>query len=163
MVLYSKIKKLFKKDDEDKSKEESVKKEESIKPEAVYKDTSKKKSDDEQDLSVPAPSKEKPKAVKKEKLSSLSHKILIRPVISEKASILAEDGKYCFVIHPKANKSEVKKAVYSVYGVKPIKVNIININGKFVRFGRRFGKRKDWKKAIVVLPKGKKLEVYEGV
>ena len=50
----------------------------------------------------------------------------------------------------------------AVYGIKPIKINILKITGKKVRFGRSFGKRKDWKKAVVTLPAGQTIQLYEG-
>ena len=61
------------------------------------------------------------------------------------------------------NKVEVKKAIRTIYNVEPIKVNIANFSGKSVRYGRIKGKTKNWKKAIVTLKQGDKIEVYEGV
>jgi large subunit ribosomal protein L23 len=57
----------------------------------------------------------------------------------------------------------VKDAIYRVYGVRPVRVNLIAMKGKAVTFKRIRGKRKDWKKAIVFMPKGQKIEVFEGV
>ncbi|MFH1187547.1 MAG: 50S ribosomal protein L23 [bacterium] len=113
--------------------------------------------------------KESKKEVKKEPKKDLkentkdAYKILIKPLISEKASEASKLNQYIFIVSKKANKPEVKKAVEAVYGIKPIKVNIINTQGKKVRFGRSFGKKKDWKKAIVTLPKGKSIQIYEGI
>ncbi|MFH1193942.1 MAG: 50S ribosomal protein L23 [bacterium] len=89
--------------------------------------------------------------------------ILIKPLITEKISDGAVLGKYGFMVAPNANKLDVKKAVSNLYGVKVEKVRIVNSIGKSVRYGRSFGKRKDWKKAIVSLAQGEKIEVYEGV
>ena len=72
-------------------------------------------------------------------------------------------GQYLFEIEARANKIQVKQAIRLMYGITPTSVNIQNVGGKIVRFGRSTGVRKDWKKAIVTLPKGKKIEVYEGV
>lgn len=90
-----------------------------------------------------------------------AYRILVRPLVSEKTAALASDGRYVFVVSPDASKIEVKKAVQEVYGIMPTEVNIINVRGKAVRFGHQFGKRKNWKKAMVTLPKGKTLPIYE--
>lgn len=102
------------------------------------------------------------KSVKK-KLVMNVNRVLIRPIVTEKVSDIVSDGKYVFEVAIDTNKSEVTKTVNNVYGVKPTKVNIIKSKGKVVTRGRWSGKRKDWKKAIVTLPKGKTIEVHEGV
>jgi large subunit ribosomal protein L23 len=89
--------------------------------------------------------------------------VLVKPLITEKASVLASQNKYVFVVKKDTNKVEVMKAVSEVYGVKPTTVNMIRMEGKDVRYGRYSGKRSDWKKAIVTLPAGKTIQVYEGV
>lgn len=90
-------------------------------------------------------------------------KILVRPLVTEKVSNLGADNKYVFAVAVRANKVEVAKAIQQVYGIKPIKVNIINMAGKKARYGRITGRRKDWKKAIVTLAAGQTIKVYEGV
>lgn len=92
-----------------------------------------------------------------------AYEILVKPIITERSGDLGVQNKYVFEVAEKANKVEVSKAVKEVYGIRPVKVNIIKMKGKRVRFGRTFGKRKDWKKAIVTLPQGKTINVYEGV
>lgn len=92
-----------------------------------------------------------------------AYRILIKPMITEKASIEAVHNKYYFEVARNTNKIEIAKAIEEVYGIKPISVNIINMDGKNVRYGRISGKRKDWKKAIVTLPEGKTINLYEGV
>jgi large subunit ribosomal protein L23 len=111
------------------------------------------------------PKKEsKPKVFGKETLDTgLAYRNLIKPMVSEKASVLASEGKYVFVVSPSANKIEVKKAVQKVFNVKVKDVNIINVSGKSVRFGRHWGRTKDWKKAVVTLEPGENIELYEGV
>ncbi|MFA5318288.1 MAG: 50S ribosomal protein L23 [Patescibacteria group bacterium] len=94
---------------------------------------------------------------------SQAYKVLVRPLITEKAANLGTENKYGFVVDGGANKISVAKAIEQVYGIKPVKVNIINIKGKKVRSRRLMGKRKDWRKAIVTLPKGKSINIYEGV
>ncbi len=101
--------------------------------------------------------------IKKEVKSGNSFRVLIKPLVTEKASILGGINKYFFAVSLKTNKIEIAKAIKEVYGVKPEKINIVNMKGKEVRFGRTMGKRKDWKKAIVTLPEGKTIKVYEGV
>ena len=95
-------------------------------------------------------------------LPSNLENIIIRPLITEKASILASDGTYVFVVANKANKIQVRNAFKALYNITPTRVNIQNIQGKKVRFGSRRGRRNSWKKAMVTLPKGKKIDVYEG-
>lgn len=92
-----------------------------------------------------------------------AYRILIRPLITEKATNLSNENKYIFEVSGDANKIEIKKAIKNVYGVRPISINIVNVRGKQVRFGRTMGRTKDRKKAIVTLKKGEKIEVYEGV
>ncbi|MBU4360763.1 50S ribosomal protein L23 [Candidatus Parcubacteria bacterium] len=92
-----------------------------------------------------------------------AYKNLIRPIITEQASELGADNQYVFEVRADTNKSEIKKAIHSLYGVKPLKVNTINMRGKMVRYGRRYGKLKNWKKAIIILRSGDKIDVYEGV
>ncbi len=104
------------------------------------------------------------KKVKEEKIKTgRAYDVLVRPLITEKGSSVNSEGKYLFEVGVDSNKIEIAKAVKEVYGVNPISVNVINTKGKKVRFGRNFGKRKDWKKAIVTLPKGESINVYEGV
>lgn len=88
--------------------------------------------------------------------------ILIRPSITEKASNLASLNQYVFDVVLSANKIQIAHAVESKYGIKPIGVNIIKNAGKYVRYGRSFGKQKDTKKAIVFLPAGKSIRIHEG-
>ncbi|NTU98618.1 50S ribosomal protein L23 [Candidatus Falkowbacteria bacterium] len=86
-----------------------------------------------------------------------------KPLVTEKASVLNAMNQYVFAVAKDANKVEVAKAIEAIYGVKPIAVNMIRVSGKKVRHGRLQGKRKDWKKAVITLPAGKSIQVYEGV
>lgn len=94
---------------------------------------------------------------------SQAYRILVRPIITEKGTGLAALGKYLFEVEYKANKIEIAKAIHELYGIKPVKVNIVRMEGKVKTRGRIVGKRKDWKKAVVTLPAGKTINVYEGV
>lgn len=106
--------------------------------------------------------KAKVKAVKVS-LNSQSFKVLVKPLVTEKSAFAEGAGKYSFIVSDGANKNQVKAAVAEIYGVKPVKVNISNIDGRRVRFGRAMGRRADYKKAIVTLPVGKTIDVHTGV
>jgi len=80
--------------------------------------------------------------------------ILISPVVSEKAYTLLDQGKYTFVVDPRANKSEIKRAVESIFDVKVESVHTLNRVGKARRTRFGLGKRKDTKRAIVTLREG---------
>lgn len=92
-----------------------------------------------------------------------AYDVLLKPLITEKASELGALNKYIFAIDPKMNKIEVKKAIRKIYEVDPADVNILNFPGKSVRYGKTVGKTKKWKKAVVTLRKGDSIQVYEGV
>lgn len=92
-----------------------------------------------------------------------AYRWIVKPLVTEKATVLNTLNQYVFAVAKEANKIEVAKAIESIYGVKPVAVNMLRVSGKNVRFGRTKGKRKDWKKAVVTLPAGKSIKVYEGV
>ncbi|MEK7172513.1 MAG: 50S ribosomal protein L23 [Patescibacteria group bacterium] len=85
--------------------------------------------------------------------------VLLSPQITEKAVNLQDDNQYVFKVTPKANKSEVKKAVEGVYNVDVLKVRIINIPAKKKRLGRTLGWQTGYKKAIVSVKKGQTIEI----
>ena len=89
--------------------------------------------------------------------------ILVRPLITEKTTMLMQEGKYAFVVAKTANKIEIAKAVETVFNVKVLAVNTVNVIGKTKRMGRHEGKRPDYKKAIVKLAPGERIEFFEGV
>lgn len=97
------------------------------------------------------------------KAAKIKNNILVRALVTEKSAVKQSENKYSFVVVNNANKGAVRQAVFEVYGVKPTDVNILNVSGKFVRFGNHFGKRSDYKKAVVTLPKGKSIVIHEGV
>lgn len=154
MGLLDKFRKKTKK--EAKQVQAKEKKKEIVKP---------KKREVKKEEKVKKPSEERREVVKatKVKLQSLAYRILKKPLISEKASVLSEKGKYVFIVDKKAKKEEVRQAISDIYGVKSEKINFINVKGKARRYGRTVGKTSDYKKAIVTLPKGKAIQVYEGV
>ncbi|MFH1286481.1 MAG: 50S ribosomal protein L23 [Candidatus Magasanikbacteria bacterium] len=117
-----------------------------------------------------AQSKSKTENVEKKKVGvaakatyGKAHRVLVSPLVSEKAAVAEAEGKYTFMVDPAASKTEIKKAIKSVYGTTPQKVRVMNIEGKRVRFGSQFGRRKDWKKAVVTMPKGKTISIHESV
>jgi large subunit ribosomal protein L23 len=89
-------------------------------------------------------------------------RILIQPIITEKSSRLLAYRQYVFAVHPTATKITVKRAVETAYGVRPTTVQISNVRGRSVRYGKTMGRTSVWKKAIVTLPLGKSLAIYEG-
>lgn len=104
------------------------------------------------------------KSLKKQKKNVFAnHDILVKPLISEKSAMAESEGKYTFKVSLSSDKLSIKKAINDIYGVKPSKVRIINYEGKSMNFGRKTGRRSDWKKAIVTMPKGKTINIHEGV
>jgi large subunit ribosomal protein L23 len=93
------------------------------------------------------------------KQGKFSYEAVKQPHISEKASYLAEKDQYIFEISPRYNKNEVKNAVEGIYGVNVVSVNIITIPAKKRRLGRTEGFRKSFKKAVVRIKEGQKIEI----
>ena len=77
--------------------------------------------------------------------------IILAPVVTEKSNSEMQSGKYTFKVANKATKVDVKNAVEKLFGVRVLKVNTINVNGKAKRVGRNMGRTSDWKKAIVTI------------
>lgn len=92
------------------------------------------------------------------------YSILKRPLLTEKGTDQKEAlNKYLFEVDLNANKIEVRNAVEKIFNVKVTDVHTVNVKGKAKRVGRHLGKRSDWKKAIVTLKAGEKIEIIEGV
>ena len=89
--------------------------------------------------------------------------ILIEPVLSEKANLLREEGKYVFKVDPRANKAQIKEAVARLFKVHPVSCNVMVVGGKPKRQRSRPGYTATWKKAIVRLAKDEKISIFEGV
>jgi len=89
--------------------------------------------------------------------------ILIEPVLSEKANLMREEGKYVFKVAMSANKIQIKEAVRRLFNVHPISCNVMVVGGKPKRLRNRPGHTATWKKAIVRLPKDEKIGMFEGV
>jgi len=88
--------------------------------------------------------------------------ILLRPVISEKSYGLLDENKYTFIVHPDANKTQIKIAVQQVFNVRVLNVNTLNRRGKRKRTRFGTGKRKDTKRAVVSLAPGDRIELFGG-
>lgn len=99
----------------------------------------------------------------KAKAESNAYKVLFYPQISEKATYLGEENKYVFIVSKDANKTQIKQAIKDVYGIKPLSVNTIKVAGKARRYGKVQGKTVGYKKAIVALPEGETIQIYDGV
>lgn len=89
--------------------------------------------------------------------------IIIRPLTTEKTTYLQSENKYVFLVTRASTKNQVKRAIKQLYGVEPLAVRVINVQGKAVRFGRTQGRRSDYKKAIITLPKESSIKIHETV
>jgi large subunit ribosomal protein L23 len=100
-------------------------------------------------------------------MSLTAHDIIIRPVISEKSMDEAQHGKYTFQVHNDANKLQIAEAVAELFKVEVIRVNVLTtkskvLRGRFVR-NRVGGRSTPWRKAVVTLAPGQKIELFEAV
>ncbi len=89
--------------------------------------------------------------------------VILKPVVSEKSYALLDSGVYTFIVHPSANKTEIRQAVESVFNVRVANVNTLNRKGKRKRNRRQatFGKRPDSKRAIVTLVGDDRIDLFE--
>jgi large subunit ribosomal protein L23 len=142
MALFNKIKNIFKK-----PKKETPKKEKVIEKERVKK------------IKEVAPKAAPVRKVQLKKKTGEVYKILKHPHISEKSTELFDEGKYTFRVFPRANKVEIKKAINDLYGVRVKDVKIINIKPKSRILKGLEGKKHGYKKAIIILEKGEKIEI----
>ncbi len=88
--------------------------------------------------------------------------IIIKPIVSEKSYGLIDDGVYTFVVHPRANKVEIRNAVEQIFNVQVVKVNTLNRKGKRKRNRKSptLGSRPDTKRALVKLAPGGRIELF---
>ncbi len=89
--------------------------------------------------------------------------VLLRPIITEKTTVLTGLDKYVFEVDIRANKNQIKEAVQVAFNVRVVEVNTMTMKGKPKRFGRRVVNRPNWKKAVVTLVPGDKIELFEGI
>jgi large subunit ribosomal protein L23 len=93
-----------------------------------------------------------------------AQQIVVKPLVTERSMNLRDDeNKYVFQVHPKATKPEIRKAVEELFDVKVVSVTTLNVVGKPKRLGRYAGHRSSWKKAIVRVAEGQKIEIYDAV
>lgn len=92
------------------------------------------------------------------------YSVIKRPLITEKSTIARnEENQYCFEVDRRATKIEIRNAVEKIFKVRVLDVRTVNMVGKKKRLGRITGKKSNWKKAIISLPTGSSIEIYEGV
>lgn len=127
------------------------------------KDDNQKKISESKSIRKETKKERKDEKIQVKDKTGIAAEVLIRPLNTEKSAYLMEKNQYVFEVSANASKVAIKHAIRHLYGVVPEKVRIINVKGKQVTFRRSRGKRKDWKKAIVILKKGDKIEVFEGV
>lgn len=90
-------------------------------------------------------------------------RVIRRPLITEKSTRQKEEGgQYVFEVHRDANKIEIQSAIERLFKVKVLQVRTSNVMGKIKRLGKRYGKRPDWKKAIITLKEGDRIDFFEG-
>ena len=89
--------------------------------------------------------------------------VLVKPLITEKSTLLQEEGKYVFHVAPRANKVQIREAVQKSFGVVVVDVNICRVRGKLKRYGPRLSRTPDVKKAIVTLRAGDRIQLIEGL
>jgi large subunit ribosomal protein L23 len=93
----------------------------------------------------------------------IDYDIIRRPVITEKTNIQKDEAnQVTFEVDPRSNRIEIKRAVEQIFGVKVADTRTMNVSGKVKRRGRIVGKRRNWKKAIVTLMPGERIEFFEG-
>ena len=138
------------KEDAEKSRKPAAKKAEKA---SVAKPKAEKKAEPAKTEVVAKPASGKGKSVK------FSYEAIKQPHISEKASYLAESDQYIFEVSPNYNKNEVKRSVEGIYNVDVLSVNMIRIPAKKRRLGKTQGFRKSYKKAVVKIKNGQKIEI----
>lgn len=89
--------------------------------------------------------------------------IILKPVITEKAAAIMADNKYVFKVRLDANKTQIKDAIETIFGVTVTRVNTVRMRGKEKRMGKYVGRRSDYKKAVVELKEGDSIKVFEGL
>jgi large subunit ribosomal protein L23 len=95
-------------------------------------------------------------------MNALGHDIIVRPIITEKSSRMMSQNKYTFEVLSAANKIDIRRAVEEVFKVKVSSVHTIRVHSKPKRMGRFLGRSRAWKKAIVTLLPGQRIEFFDG-
>ena len=92
-----------------------------------------------------------------------AYNIIIKPIVTEKSTLLLENNQVVFLVDINSNKIDIKKSIELIFGVKVSGVNVIKVKGKTKRFKGTLGKRSDYKKAIISLPDGQSIDLSVGV
>ena len=93
-----------------------------------------------------------------------AQQVVQKPLVTERSMQLRDDeNKYAFRVHPRATKPEIRKAIEELFHVRVVGVTTLNVLGKYKRMGRYVGRRSSWKKAIVKVAEGQKIEIYDAV
>ena len=92
-----------------------------------------------------------------------AYNVIVKPVVTEKSTTLSENNQIVFLVNINSNKFDIKKSIELIYGVKVSSVNVIRVKGKSKVFKGKVGKRSDYKKAIISLPKGQSIDLSLGV
>jgi large subunit ribosomal protein L23 len=91
------------------------------------------------------------------------HDVLLRPIITERSTLLNAEGRYTFEVHREANKIQIRDAVQRIFKVNVMAVNVITMPSKMKRVGKKVVPTQPWRKAIVTLKPGQRIEMFEGV
>lgn len=91
------------------------------------------------------------------------NEVLIKPLITEKNTMLSALNKYTFQVDRRANKNQIKQAVEKIFNVNVTDVNVISVPSKTRRVGRSVGQTSPWRKAVVTVASGQRIELFEGV
>ena len=92
------------------------------------------------------------------------YEVLKRPIVTEKSSLQSDtQNRYSFEVDRRANKLEIKEAVEKAFNVRVVAVNVMNVAGKQRRLGRQVGRTPGWRKAVVTLAPGQRIQLFEGV
>ena len=92
-----------------------------------------------------------------------AYNVIVKPVVTEKSTTLSENNQIVFLVNINSNKIDIKKSIELIYGVKVSSVNVIRVKGKTKVFKGKVGRRSDYKKAIISLPKGQSIDLSLGV
>ena len=93
----------------------------------------------------------------------ITYDLIKRPIITEKTNIQKEEhNQVTFEVDPRSNRIEIQRAVEKIFNVKVSDIRTMNVRGKIKRRGRILGKRRNWKKAVVTLMPGERIEFFEG-
>ena len=96
-------------------------------------------------------------------ITERDYDVLVGPLVTEKATLLSENGQIAFRVRLDASKAEIRKAVENLFDVKVIAVNTLRVKGKTKLFRGRRGRRSDYKKAIVTLAEGQNVDLLAGL